>query len=346
METLLKSAPPEEHSAENDAPSSKPSLHGRHTKPSTGSRSSRNCSSHPSHDSLNGPWPVHPVSALRGAFEESIEEAMDQDHKVTSRLNAATRRLQLLQLDDDDLFGEGHSARWRRQKPGAKYHPLWKLIAQISFGVHLLHKKIAKSEDEVIKILQTHIDDIDAFLEDTNLDFDLAVKDIEERTELLCIPLDNGKVFDRMLRSKSFRSAILEGNDIIEKIIQRTNRAMSRSLDDGQYCRVRVSAFTNISQVKSGLEATAEFAKFLDRLGNEWTSKDEEIKGVYDAMQGNAEGWYCCFENLQEKGDYLQKILIRLDTLVGDVARRAGIASRRKTVCTRSPPLSRSPSDV
>ena len=187
-----------------------------------------------SHDDLNAPWPVHPVESMRGAFQESIQEAMDSDQKIRDTLNAATRRLQLLELGDEEVLSEEYSSRWR-QRPNAKFHPLWKLIAQISFGVHLLQQKIAKSDEEVIRILQTHVDDVDGFIEDTNADFDLAVKDIEERHDLLCMPLQHGRVFDRMLKSGTFRGAIMEGNEIIEKIIFRTNRAMTRTLDDGRF---------------------------------------------------------------------------------------------------------------
>lgn len=65
---------------------------------------------------------------MRGAFEESIKEAMDRDDpdkRVRKTLDAASRRLQLLELNDDE-FSDEHSSRWR-QKPGAKFHPLWKV---------------------------------------------------------------------------------------------------------------------------------------------------------------------------------------------------------------------------
>lgn len=261
---------------------------------------------------VNDSWPIHPIPSLRGPFAESIAEAMDPDLRIRRTLDAATRRLQLLELDD---FSEAYSSRWR-QKPGAKFHPLWKLIAQISFGVHLLQQRIAKSDEEVIKILQTHVDEVDGFLEDTNADFDLAIRDIDERTKLLLLPLDHGRTFGRMLRHRDFRTSILDGNDIIERIIARTTIAMNNSVDD----------------VKKGIEATAELAKFLDRLGNEMRDQDEDLEGVYTAMRGNAEGWYCCFRGVQEKGEKLAGLMARLEALVSEVNRRAGIASRRQLV--------------
>jgi len=132
---------------------------------------------------------------MQAAFEESIMEYSEEAfHYVKDKLNAHARRQQLL---EEDSFGNEYSARWR-QKPGSKYHPLWKLVAQISFGIHLLHQRTAKSDHEVVKILQTHVDEIDSFLEDTMADFDLAASDIEERIEYLILPLHNGRTFEQM----------------------------------------------------------------------------------------------------------------------------------------------------
>ena len=250
---------------------------------------------------------------MRGPFQESIIEAMDPDARIRQTLDAATRRLQLLELDDPK--DEHYSTRWRH-KPGAKFHPLWKLIAQISFGIHLLHQQIAKSEEEVIRILQTHVDEIDGFLEDAGADFDLAMRDIDERLRLLLLPLEHGRTFNKMLRDRDFRISIIEGNDIIERICSRTSKAMGKSLDD----------------VEKGLEATKELAKFLDRLGKDWNDRDEEMQNVYTAMRGNAEGWYVAFGDIKKKGEKLKRMIRRLERIVAEVERQAGIASRRKIV--------------
>lgn len=254
---------------------------------------------------------------MQGPFQESIVEAMDPDARIRQTLDAATRRLQLMQLDDPNE--EDYSSRWRR-KPGAKFHPLWKLIAQISFGIHLLHKGIAKSEEEVIRILQTHVDEIDGFLEDVGADFDAAMRDIDDRLRLLLLPLEHGRTFSRMLRNRDFRTSIIEGNDIIERICTRTKIALDKSVED----------------VRQGLEATAELAKFLERLGTEWTERDEDMQVVYTAMRGNAEGWYCAFSDIQKKSEKLKKMIRRLERIVSEVERQAGIASRRQTVSPRS----------
>lgn len=57
--------------------------------------------------------------------------------------------------------------------------------------------------------------------------------------------------------------------------------------------------------------------------------------GVMTAMSGNAEGWYCCFRSIEEKSQHLSNIMAELESTVDEVARRAGIASRRRVVSVR-----------
>ncbi len=257
---------------------------------------------------------IHPVPCMQGAFEESIMESADpgQFKKANDKLNTYARRQQLLELED---FGEEYSSRWR-QKPGAKFHPLWKLIAQISFGINLLYKRQAKSDEEVVKILQTHVDEVDNFLEDTMADLDLAIKDIDERINFLLLALEHGRTFNKMLKDKTFRSAIIDGNDIIERILERTSRAVSHSLQD----------------IDTGTAATAELAKFLERLGPDWTNGLEHLHGDSIAMRGNADGWCRCFADLRIKSDHLTRLMVQLQSIIGEVAKRCGIASRKRTV--------------
>jgi len=47
-------------------------------------------------------------------------------------------------------------------------------MAQISFGIYLLLHGIAKDDEQVMNILQGHVDEVDEFLETTLADFDLA----------------------------------------------------------------------------------------------------------------------------------------------------------------------------
>ena len=134
--------------------------------------------------------PMHPVPTMQGAFEESMQETMnDEEPEVPDRYSKAdsvTRRKMLLEQQEYERTVAG---RWK-QKPGEKFHPLWKLVAQISFGMHLLQQGLAKSDEEVLKILQTHVDEVDGFLERTTEDFDLAQGDIAERIRYLKLPLE------------------------------------------------------------------------------------------------------------------------------------------------------------
>ena len=260
--------------------------------------------------------PVHPVPTMQGAFEESMNETMNDDEPEVpdrySKADSVTRRKMLLEQQEYERTVAG---RWK-QKPGEKFHPLWKLVAQISFGMHLLQQGLAKSDEEVLKILQTHVDEVDGFLERTTEDFDLAQNDINERIRYLKLPLEHGQVFDQMLADRPFRVAIVEGNEKIEHIIDRTAAAMNDALKD----------------VQKGLDATRELAKYMTRVDKQWEDRTEEHDSVYLAMIGNTEGWTRAFLTLQSKGGHLRKALVQLGTIVAEMQRRAGAASRKNLV--------------
>ncbi|KAL9131664.1 MAG: hypothetical protein Q9217_000475 [Psora testacea] len=265
-------------------------------------------------DSMDDSPPVHPVPTMQGAFEESMAETMngeDEDKSPNrySKADSATRRKMLLEQEQYERTVAG---RWK-QKPGEKFHPLWKLVAQISFGMHLLQQGLAKSDEEVLKILQTHVDEVDGFLERTTEDFDLAQGDINERIRYLKLPLEHGQIFDQMLADRAFLVAIVEGNEKIEHIIDRTAAAMNDALKD----------------VQKGLDATRELAKYMTRVDKMWEDRTEEHDSVYLAMIGNTEGWTRAFLTLQSKGGHLRKALVRLGGIVAEMQRRAGAASRR-----------------
>jgi len=84
-----------------------------------------------------------------------------------------------------------------------------------------------------------------------------------------------------------------------------------------------------LDDVAKGLEGTAELAKYLDRLGSEWTRDKEDLQAIYSAMRANAEGWYACFKSIQLKGEHLRLQCSVLDSTVSEVARRCGMVSRR-----------------
>lgn len=269
-----------------------------------------------SEDEFDEAPPIHPVATMQGAFEESMAETMNEDGPDIpdrySKADSVTRRKMLLEQEQYERTVAG---RWK-QRPGEKYHPLWKLVAQISFGIHLLQQGLAKSDEEVLKILQTHVDEVDGFLERTTEDFDLAQGDINERIHYLKLPLEHGQVFDQMLADRSFRVAIVEGNEKIEHIIDRTAAAMNDALKD----------------VQKGLDATRELAKYMTRIDKQWEDRSEEHDSVYMAMIGNIEGWTRAFLTLQSKGVHLRKGLVELGTIVAEMQRRAGAASRKNIV--------------
>lgn len=207
------------------------------------------------------------------------------------------------------------AGRWK-QRPGEKFHPLWKISAQMSFGIHLLAEGLAKSEDEVMRILQTHVDDVDGFLESTTEDFDLAQSDVEERLRYLKLPLEHVEVFDRMLEDRTFRLSIVEGNEKIEHIVERTSEAMKDALKD----------------VQKGLQATNALAQYLDKVKNSWTTRTPGHDAVFVAMVGNVEGWHRAFSDLQAQGNKLGGSLVQLAGIVSEMQRRAGVASRKTLV--------------
>ncbi|KAL8679930.1 MAG: hypothetical protein Q9186_003844 [Xanthomendoza sp. 1 TL-2023] len=265
--------------------------------------------------------PVHPVPHMQGAFEESMMETLNESEDAESQdrmsmVDSVSRRKMLLEQDE---YQRTVAGRWK-QRPGEQFHPLWKLVAQISFGMHLLQQGLAKSDEEVIKILQTHVDEIDGFLERTTEDFDLAQGDIDERIRYLKLPLEHGSVFDTMLNDRNFRMAIVEGNEKIEHIIDRTAAAMNDSLKD----------------VQKGLDATRELAKYLTRVDKQWDERTEEHDSVYLAMIGNTEGWTRAFLTLQSKGNGLRRALVQLGGIVAEMQRRAGAASRKNLVPVRA----------
>lgn len=242
--------------------------------------------------------PSHPVPSMQAAFEESMYE---QGHPPPEPANpyavATTVR--------------GKLSAAARFKP--KYHPLTKLVSQIAFGIHLLHKRLAKSDSEVVRILQAHVNDMDNFLSTTTRDFDTARADISTRIKNLKVPLEAGPasdVFENMLKDSGFRVQIIEGNKKVDFVIKRTAKAMNVALED----------------VGEGLRAVDELAKYLLTLKTGW--RNANLMRVYGAMTHNVEGWFRCFVGLQMKGQVLGERLNALKMVVWEIERRCGRASR------------------
>ena len=256
--------------------------------------------------------PTHPVPQLQGPFEESMMESVGDAPDPAPKTDAMTRRTMLLEMPKYERICAG---RWK-QKPGEKFHPLWKISAQMSFGIHLLAEGLAKSEDDVMNILQSHVDDVDGFIESTTEDFDLAQSDVDERLRYLKLPLEHADVFDRMLEDGTFRTSIVEGNQKIEHIVERTSDAMKDAMKD----------------VHKGLDSTNTLGKYLAELNETWNSKDPEHDAVFAAMLGNVEGWNRAFTDLRTQGNALAVSVVQLARTVGEMQRRAGLASRKALV--------------
>lgn len=262
--------------------------------------------------------PTHPIPSMQGAFAESMREASaNPAHTIPKEKhgNAAVRRQILL---DQDIAEDTYASQWR-QKPGQQFHELWKLMAQISFGIYLLLNGIARDDEQVMNILQGHVDEVDGFLEMTLEDFDLAQDDIDERLKFLKLPLENIHIFDAMLEDRQFRLQIVSGNEKIEHVITRTAAAMNAALKD----------------VQQGLDACKEFTFYLAELQEDpaWREERPEMEKVYDAMKGNVEGWYKAYVSLQTKGNHLGVALVQLGSIVAEMDRRAGEISRKTRVC-------------
>ena len=260
--------------------------------------------------------PAHPVPQLQGPFEESMVESVNDVNDQDAPMDSLARRTILLETPRYERVIAG---RWK-QKPGERFHPLWKITAQISFGMHLLAEGMAKSEEEVMKILQSHVDDIDGFLERTGEDFDLAQSDIRERLRYLKLPLQHLDVFDRMLEDRAFRMSIVDGNEKIEHIVERTSEAMKDAMKD----------------VQKGLDATKAMKQYLQDLDESWTRTSVEQEAVFIAMMGNVEGWGHAFMNLHLQGNKLGKSLVQLSEIVAEMQKRAGIVSRRTIIRPKS----------
>ncbi|KFY33496.1 hypothetical protein V495_08298, partial [Pseudogymnoascus sp. VKM F-4514 (FW-929)] len=256
--------------------------------------------------------PTHPIASMQAAFEESMLDAFDNDTPAPKPVlgNAAERRKALL---DQDISAETHAGKWK-QKPGQRYHELWKIMSQISFGIYLLLNGLARDDEQALTILQGHVDEVDGFLETTLEDFDLAQEDIDERLKNLKLPLENISVFQDMMEDRDFRNQIVSGNETIEHIITRTAAAMKDSLRN----------------VQQGMEATREVAGYMaeEKARHEWQTERPEMKEVFEAMKGNADGWYKAYVSLQTKGNKLGVALVQLGSIVAEIDKRAGEISR------------------
>ncbi|KAJ8119447.1 hypothetical protein ONZ43_g3599 [Nemania bipapillata] len=257
--------------------------------------------------------PVHPIPAMQPAFAESLLEATNNAGGAKPKLrfgDAKQRRTRLL----DSPKGAGLHADLWRYRPGQQHHELWKLLAQVSFGVYLLLNGIANSNEQVVDILQNHIDEVDEFLETTLEDVNTALEDVRERIEFLKLPMENMKTFEEMLEDRDFRLQIVTGNEKIEHIIDRTSLALNATFQDAE----------------EGLKAIKEFALYLSSQNDRpWRQQRPEFSDIYDAMKGNAQGWYQALNDIQDSASSLDTMLANLSDIVVEMDQKAGEVSRR-----------------
>ena len=259
--------------------------------------------------------PRHPIPFMQAAFAESLVEATRTTlPKPKFRVgDAKSRRDELL---DQQISEKPPGALWRR-RPGQQQHELRRLMAQISFGVYLLLNGLANSQMSVVTILQGHIDEVDEFLETTLEDMALAVKDLDSRVDHLKLPLDNLGVFEKMLEDRSFRLQILEGNEKIEHIVDRTQAALLQIMED----------------VSEGFKVTQHFSDYLEEQKNElWRHERPDVTDIFGAMRGNTEGWYNALLDLQTKEKKLNHLIAKLNSMVAQIEHKAGEVSRRTRV--------------
>lgn len=186
----------------------------------------------------------------------------------------------------------------------------------MSFGIYLLSTGLAKSEAEVLRILQSYVDELDEFIERSTEDFFIIQLDIRTRIQYLSLPLGNLDIFDEMLDDRSFRLAMMDYNEQIEHAIQRFAIAIRDSVHDMQ----------------KGREAIGALWHFIKGLDQEGSSPTNNLDAICGAMLANVEGWNAAFGKLHKRGRCLDSALVKLGMAVVEMQRRVGVASRRSVV--------------
>lgn len=200
-------------------------------------------------------------------------------------------------------------------------------MSQIAFGLHLLAKRLAKSESAVIKILQVHVAELDGFIENTTEDIALAFSDIEERLTHLRLPLGNIPVLSDMLADEAFRQTVIRDHDRIQHIVKRSVLAMDDHAKD----------------IEKGLQSVRILGIYLLELREDWNDQTGSLDAVYTAMVGNVDGWKREFKRLKRKAYKLARSLSMLHQVAFEIQRLVDIASTNNIVNHR--PLSQSPAD-
>lgn len=199
-----------------------------------------------------------------------------------------------------------------------RYHPFWKLSAQMSFGLHLLVQEKAKSDAAVLNILQVHVDQMDGFVSRTTEDFLIIQIDIRTRIQYLSLPHENLDDFDDMLVDRNFRLAMIDYNAKIERAIERFTMAIDDSLKD----------------IQKGQEAIGSLWQYIGESAKKNAPLSGNLTAIYNSMLGNTEGWNSAFSKLRRKGVALHYAITQLSRAIIEMQRRVGVASRKDVVST------------
>lgn len=186
----------------------------------------------------------------------------------------------------------------------------------MAFGVHLLARHLAKSESQVMRILQTHVDELDGVFERTTEDFLIIDLDVRTRIQYLKIPLNNLDLFDEMLGDRNFRLSLVAYNDQIEHAVE----------------RFTLSITDNLKDLKKGKEAMSALWLYMIQLAEEGRFASHSLQPFYQAMMDNLEGWLVALWRLRRRGTLLLTALRQLSFAINEMQRRVGIASRKDVV--------------
>jgi len=269
---------------------------------------------------MTATFPIHPLSALQAPFEESMLEATGETGHVpfpTPKKGVKTRQQLLCRHDQaaEPAYNLTYNCHWRHH-PKAKFHPLVKTVAQIIFGVHLLHRRLEKSVADVADILLKHVNELDSFLQRANEDLEASLKDMLFRHKCLKVPMEHVNEFDRLLEDRAYRAQLLDGNIVIERTIGRMSTLLNDYLID----------------INTFREANHQIDAYLLDIGHEWTARNDDIARIYSAMRGNTGGWAQFLQSLVAKAERLGVVLVQVSSYCNEIEKRCGAASRRSLV--------------
>lgn len=288
-------------------------------------RSSNPSEWHDDRDQYIMTFPVHPLPSMQAPFEESMLDATEETGHVpfqNPRKNVDARQQQLCKdADASELeWNFTYNCHWRNN-PTGKFHPLLKTLAQIGFGVHLLHQHLEKSVADVADILLKHVNELDSFLQRANEDIEGSLKDMLFRRKCLKVPMEHVNEFDRLLDDRLYRAQLLDGNITIERTINRMSVLLNDYLVD-------MSTFR---------DANNELDRYLSTIGDSWVDANDDVGRIYSAMCGNTSGWSQFLQSLVAKAEKLGVVLVQVSSYCNEIEKRCGAASRRSLVS--SPPF-------